>query len=408
MKGATPYFLCFKSRCLFIDIGIKMAAKSFWVEIRPLATTKTKPLNLAPILDTLYGLKQPFKMVFINAPSERVPERRVIRIFVGLPSREIGEHFVKILQTLIGVQVVPRAPPVREYPQKVELHMSRHFALPIINFEQPLDYNPVDVLISTLAGVPDSAIEIVGVGDPKARSKIYEYVLRKMRKVKPLSKTVTDTFFGIGAEIAVQRDVKDVSRESFWKYGRYTKVDEWDKTVIKAAATKMKYNQFKCEINIYGNPLTVNALIGAFPAALNKLELFKSHHREKLDLAVEKPKGGGIKATIKNFLFKYAPLIILGIGFVTGLFQPIGEGFKINIRLQEQIFLGLAIVVWIGYLIQKRKKPIVLSTEELAAIASLPTAIGKLPIELGTTPITRRGLVEARFPQPKTEEEQNQ
>jgi len=386
--------------------------EAVWMEVRPMITGLYAPQNFKPVLDMLFGSRRPFKAVFVNMESDRVPGRRVIKMFLGCTSRETADHVANVLQAILNVQIVPGAPPARKYQRKIELHMEQHFALPIISLSSPIEHNPIDVIIGTLSGIGEGAVEITSVGDPGARGGIFQYVAAKTLGTKSVEKGVEDAVFGIGAEIAVQRDMREIRRQSFWAAGK-KKTSPWGDFLIKEATAKMKENQFRCNISLYGEPVLVQSLLGAFPSGTNRLRTFKTEHNEKTDSHIHMP-SHGILQKVKKTLLKWSPLLALGFAYAVGLCNP-QNLVDVFIRdklwvyaFKEFVVLGIAAGLFFMSILSKSKKAIILSTDELSAIIGLPSAVGKLPVEIGTAPTTRRGLVETRDTSPYPTERKDQ
>jgi hypothetical protein len=215
---------------------------------------------------------------------------------------------------------------------------------------------------------------------------------------KSLEKAMEDALFGIGAEISVQRDMRQVRRQSFWETGK-KKTTPWSEFLIKEATAKMRENQFRCNISLYGAPVLVQSLLGAFPSGTNRLRIFKTEHNETTDTNIKAP-SRSILLKAKRQLLKWSPLLLLGAAYALGLFNPqnlvnlfVYDQPWIN-AFREFVVLGAAACLLLTSMLQKSKKPIILSTAELSTIIGLPTAVGKLPVEIGTAPTARRGLVE--------------
>jgi len=360
----------------------------YWVEVRPLLTGRFEPFNFKQVLDALYGFSKPFKVFFVCGTSDRAAGRKTVKMFIGFEDERACNQTKEILEATLAVQVTPNKPPIKQYRRKIELQMQQHYALPITDLSGKLNYNPIDSIIGALAGLGDGAIEIIAIGDPRARGNVYKFIMEKSMGQRSLQKQTTDLFFGIGAEIAVERDMQDVRREAWWKAGK-RELSEWDKVLIKEASVKMRANQFKCEINVYGEPETVSALLGALPAAMNKLQTYHTDREKSPSLLVTKP-SSYTKEKIYSFFIKYSALALLAVAIFTGTFELSGLG---TFGFKEMVILVGAALLAVPNLFYKKRKKIILSSDELSTIVGMPTAIGKLPVELGTTPVTRRGLV---------------
>lgn len=378
-----------------------MSEKPVWMEVRPLVTGKYPPQNLKPVLDMLFSARIPFKALFICTESERVAGQKVIKFFLGFPNKEIADHVQSVLQAVVNAQIVFADPPTKVYPRKIDLHMEQHYALPIMPLSAEMEQNPVDVIISTLAGIGDGAVEVTSVGDPNARAGIYEFVAQKTMGAKSLEKRIEDAVFGIGAEMAVERDIREIRRQAWWSTGK-KKTSPWTDVLIKEATAKMRRNQFRCEISLYGDPYLVQSLLGSFPAGVNRLRVFRKERDKAPDVGVRAPSRGVVQKA-KRALLKWSPLLVLGVAYLLGQFNPqslidvLVKDLPWTHAFREIAVLVVAAVLFFAAAFSKPKKAIVLSTDELSAIVSLPSAVGKLPIEKGAVPtIGGRGLVEAQ------------
>ena len=370
-----------------------MKEEGCWIEIRPLSTSEVKPLNFKTILNMMYGTGKPFKFVIVNMPSERIPDQHVVRFFLGVPDEITRRQIVQTIQAMLPVQTLEATPPKKEYPRKVEMSLQRHFALPIVDLSNPPKDNLVDTLVSVLSET-GGAIEIVGVGDRRARADIYRYILERSRRVKKLTRQMIDTLFNVGAEIAVERDVKLISREAFWRTGRATHIDEWLKQEIKAATLKMQESAFHCEVNVYGDPGKVYEVGNMLPAWLNRLRTAVTKRKQSISLKVDAP-AKFTKQRLWYTLLKIFPLVLLGVALWRGMFKPL-EMLSGKITVTELFLIGVILVDLLLLVFHRKRKKVVLSATEVSSIVGLPSAIGKLPVELGTIAPSRRGLVQLR------------
>jgi hypothetical protein len=174
------------------------------------------------------------------------------------------------------------------------------------------------------------------------------------------------------------------------------KVDSWSRELVKHAELKLASNLFTCKILVFGNSLqTVQAIKKALPAApTNRLKTFKTTKKPKQrpTTTLKTPTKYAIRNNVLCRLWWTAPLSFLLLTGVLGFFNPI-KLFTSGFSSVDLVPLGLAVFFAVCLLVAFRKRqPIVLSTQELAQIIGLPTAIAKLPIALGKVPISRTQL----------------
>jgi hypothetical protein len=74
-----------------------------------------------------------------------------------------------------------------------------------------------------------------------------------------------------------------------------------------------------------------------------------------------------------------------------GLFNPL-KIVSPKLTTDTMLFILTTCLAFCLFAIFRKRKPIILSTQELAQIISLPTAITKLPVALGKIPLARMQL----------------
>jgi hypothetical protein len=355
------------------------------MEVRPLSTAKVKPRNLAGLLEVLHSSGRPFRFFLVNCESGVVEGRRVVRFFLELPDEYLGEHVANLLRASMDVEVVEAEPPKAVYERCLDLELARHYALPTCAFGESVDLNPVDGIVGALSsGV--GAFEVAARGDPKAKLGIYQYIHERTHRKAGVTKAFTDVAVGILAEASVQRDVKGISREAWWRYGRQWKQDSWRKAEVEAAGKKLQQNLFTCEVKAYGTSEGVETILSTLPSAMNRLRRFKAVRRVEAPMRLARPGRHGLRNALSH-LWKILPPATLVAAYYSGLFNPL------RLAWVDVVTLALAVAFVFPLLaVFRRRNPVVLSVDELALMVGLPTAVGRLPVELGAMPLSRKPL----------------
>jgi hypothetical protein len=362
-----------------------LTGEGFWVELRPLGTARIESRSLIGLLNVLYNSGKPFRFYMANCESTVVEGRRAVRFFLELSERNVGEHAARIVEATLDVEAVEAEPPRTIYERCLELELSKHYALPLCLLEGKVDLNPVDVIVEALSG-GTGAFEVFARGDPGARLGIHKYIYSKIGGKASFSKTVSDIFFGALAEATVQRDSKDISREAWWRYSRQRKEDLIIRKELKAIEEKLNMNLFTCEFKIYGSRDDVEAVMAALPSAMNMFRRFKASGRVEAPMKLLKPSRHSLRNAFRNF-WKVAPAAILAMAYHFDLFNPLRLGW---VDLSVAALAVVSIFSLLPFL--RKRNPIVLSAEEISLIIGLPSSVGKLPIEHGGPPFSRKSL----------------
>lgn len=362
-----------------------MTGEGFWVELRPLGTARIEPRSFIGLLNVLYNSGKPFRFYMANCESAVVEGRRAVRFFLELPERSVGEYVARIVEATLDVEAVEAEPPRTVYERCLELELSKHYALPLCLLEGKVDLNPVDMIVEALSGGA-GAFEVFARGDPGARLGIYKYIHGKIRGKASFSKTVSDTLFGMLSEATVQRDPKDISREAWWRYSRQWKEDPIVRRELEAVERKLNRNHFTCEFKIYGGRDNVEAVMAALPSAENRFRRFKTARRVKAPSKLVKPSRHSFRNASSN-LWKTAPAAILVAAYHFGLFNPLRLGWVDMLMAALAVASIFPLIAFLG-----KRKPVVLSMEELSLVIGLPSSIGRLPIEHGGPPFSRKSL----------------
>jgi hypothetical protein len=365
-----------------------------WVEVKPLITSELKPGNFAPVLEALFNSAKPFKFLIVDTEDENASGRQLVRFFIQFSDEEIKKQMSNVTRALLNVEVVAAEPPERQYQRYADLELAKNYALPICDFQEKTDVNLIDRIVATIAG-SDTAIEVTAQGDQRAAGGIQNYLYEKIHRKSSMSKVFSDQAVGVLSEITVQHNTKNRSPEQTSRSGQQYKNDPWIKEVIKEAEMKLHSSLFTCNIKIYANDAEkIRVAKNVLPSAMNRFKVFKTGKRppHTETLFLKKPSRYVLRNTLLSRLWWAAPLVILLLMGLLGVFNPIRLVSSSGLTV-DSVPLTLAVFSAVAFFIAFRKRhPIVLSTQELAQIIGLPTATEKLPIALGQIPTSRMQL----------------
>ncbi|MCW4008796.1 MAG: hypothetical protein NWF09_08950 [Candidatus Bathyarchaeota archaeon] len=366
-----------------------------WVEIRPLVTCEAEPYNFLPILQTLYNSGQPFRFIIADASDHDVQGRNVVRFYVQFPNDELLKYFASVLNAIYDVDIIRSEPPQTRYSYQADLSLASRVSMWLCNIgDKAKTANSIDQLVAAIAGT-GSIIEVTAKGDPKSAIALGKIIYEREVGKASVSKIASDTIVGIIGEAAVQRDIKDQSRETWWKYGRQNKLSAWSQEEIARAKEKLSRLLFLCDIKIYSNNKDeLHRIRNAFPSSTNKLRIYrvkKTKQATPLPANINPPRRHWLLNNILSKLWIAGFAAPLTIAYLTGAIS-IQQIIEANITpLLSTLIISTAAAVAL-LLIFRKRNPIILSDIELSSIIGLPTAIGKLPVAIGRTPSSRTQL----------------
>ncbi|MCL2477842.1 hypothetical protein, partial [Candidatus Bathycorpusculum sp.] len=326
-------------------------------------------------------------------------------------------QMTNIIRTLLDVEVVGDVePPKPQYRFCADLELSKNYALPIVfNGQRPeFMVNLIDRIVASTAGL-GVCVEVVAKADPNATLGIQKFVYNKLypkTSTSSLGVNILDPVVDlIGAGIGQAPKTETVTSVRGGRAGQ-NKVDSWSRELVKHAELKLASNLFTCKILVFGNSLqTVQAIKKALPAApTNRLKTFKTTKKPKQHptTTLKAPTRYWIRNNVLCRLWWALPLSILLLAGIFGFFNPI-KLFTSGFSNVDLIPLCLAVFFAVCLFVAFRKRqPIVLSTQELAQIIGLPTAIAKLPIALGKVPVSRTQLGFEQTTKEKEKEPKNE
>jgi hypothetical protein len=385
-----------------------------WVEVRPLVTSELLAANFVPVLDALHSLGVPFRF-FIAAPRDGGgggSNRSLVRFFLHIFDEQNRVQISNIIRTVLDVEVVGGAEPLtQQYRFCADLELAKHYALPVVFncSQQETGVNLVDRLVASAAGL-DMCVEVTARADPNAAAGIQKFVYDKLSHKSGAGTLFLDPLVDLmGAGIGKNPQPEGSTVRS----GQARqKIDAWSRELVKQAELKLSNNLFTCQIHIWGNSLqNVQAVKKALPAAAtNKFKTYKTTKKPKHPpTTLKTPTRYMLRNNILCRLWWTIPLSILLYAGIIGLFNPLKLIFSSTsptVSFVDGGFVVLTASLAIClFIIFRRRQPIVLSTQELAQIVGLPTAIEKLPIALGKVPLSRMQLGSKP---PPTEKDQKQ
>jgi len=355
----------------------------FWVEVRPLRTAReVNSESLRGILDVLHNSGRPFRFVAVGAPDPELMNKKTVRFFFEFPDEESKRYFKNLFAASLEVEVHDEEPPMICFERCVDLELARHYAHPVIRPESP-SMPPLDGICSALAD--GGAFEVIACGDVGAKTSVHQFVYDRMHGKPSFTKAVADTAFDVYQEAAIQRDIKDVSREAWWSYMRY-RDNKWVQKEVADAEKKMYENLFTCEVRLYGDKVQIENMKQALPSGMNRFRAFKTLRNVFFPQPLKRPRRIMLR-NILNPLWCMAPLAIVAASWYFGILDPLRLGI-----VDMAILAGAALTTAILAFTLKRKNPIVLSTSELSTIVGLPRNSGRLPLRFGTSAYSMKPL----------------
>jgi len=361
-----------------------------WIEIRPLRTARSfSPDSIKRILKILYNSKKPFRFVAASFPDQELMNKNIIKFYFEFPDEDTKRYFANLLATSLDIEVFEAKPPKLRFERCAELELARHFAHPIFRPDAQNEMPMIDNICNAL--VNGGAFEIVAVGDIGAKTAVHQFVYDRMHGKPSFAKSIADTAFDVYQEAAIQRDVKDVSREAWWSYRRY-KDDKWVQKEVADAEKKMHEGLFTCEVRLYGDRIQIENMKQSLPSGMNRFKIFK---------------------TIKNVVFPprlKKPRRIIGALWFFGIFDPLRLG-----EIDLVILAGIAVFSAVLAFTLRKRIPIVLSETEMSLLVGLPNNPGRLPIRFGISSFSlkpsfplRDVPVEAASEEPQEAEEEEE
>jgi len=381
-----------------------------WVEIRPLLTSSIKPSNFIPLLDSLHNSFKPLRFLAVDAEDPNIEGKHLVRFFIQLPNKNMMEQMMNVVRASLDVEIVDAEPPKKKYQRCVDLELARHYAIPVCHFKEKPVMNLIDRIVAALGG-SGAALEIVACGDPKAAVGIQKWIYDRTQRGPSMSKALSDIGVGVVAEATVQRYPKDISREAWWKTGRQYKSDSWARKEVEESEMKLHRSLFTCNVRIYGDsPEMIQAVKDALPSAMNRFRVFKTEREPvEVEMKLEKPSKHWFRNNLLCRLWMVVPVATLFLSWFLGFFDPVRMIFSSSSTSTDMTVLAVAMLsAFLFYLFFRKRNPIILSDEELSQIVGLPSAVGKLPVALGSLTMTRMQLGGAEWAEPSNPEEKKE
>lgn len=347
-----------------------------WMEVRPLASGKFEARNFSSVLDYLHNVGKPFRFFAVSCPSDKVEGLRTVRLFLQVAGADIAERLANALKSSLDVEVIIGSePPSNVYPCCAEFMLKGYNASPVCQPKERPEVNPVDVLIGTL-GRSKTALEVLSIEDRKARREILGYIAKKQGRSASFA----------GSLVNVALEIPSAFFGSPPKKSAVKDLDPFTKTRVDAAGWKAGQNLFRCELRAYGDEDIVEALSDALPSSplnrfrkVRKLRDVKAPSKE-----LTEPKGRELKKLLLSYLWAVPLILFLYLWIMLGAVDPLRLA---NVDLFAIILTASsATVLWALF---QKPEPLILSTDELSLIVGMPSAVGKLPVEIGTARTTR-------------------
>jgi len=391
-----------------------LVKREHWVEVRPLITVKLESANFASVLDALHDLGRPFRF-FIVAPRDSGcgdDERSLVRFFFEFFDEQTRAQMANIIRTLLDVEVIGGVElPRHQYGFCLDLELAKDYALPLVfnGQRQELAVNLIDRLVASVAGL-GVCVEVVVQADPNAAGDIQNFVHKKTthKSASGTSSLFLDPVVDLlGAGIG-----KDSKSESAKGRSGVVRVDYWSRELVRGAELKLASNLFVCKILVFGESLqSVQAVKKTLPAApTNRLKTFKTTKKPKQHPTptLRTPTRHVMRNNVLCRLWWAVPLSLLLLAGFFGLFNPLNLILSASTSGVDLGFVGFVVfLAFYLFVVFRKRQPIVLSTQELAQIVGLPTAVEKLPVVLGKVPLARMQLDYETTPTKKAEKQKD-
>ena len=364
----------------------------YWIEIRPLATGRFEAGNFKQVLGILYNNGKPFRFFMVNSQSSVAERNRAVKFFLQLADEGLARYVARYISATMDVEVVEAKPPTETHPELVEFEMKKDYALPICELGEKHQENPIDKIVTALSIDEKGAFEVTAVADPKAIGSITNYKLRITGERESPSHVAVDVISGIlGAMIDAM-----IGRPPPKPNRKERKLGPTVKAEADAAEKKLNRSLFTCSIKAYGGRReTLKRITEALPSALNNFRWYKTSKTVNAPSVLTRPSRCTVQNALNNLCW-ITPLLFIVLSIVTGWLNPLRLGVLDILITIMALLSGIPF-----YILIRRRKPIVLSLEELSIVVGLPTAFKRLPVEPGATVQTRAYL-------PTTEDEKHE
>ena len=355
----------------------------FWIEVRPLRAARSAGSgSIRGVLDVLHNSGRPFRFVAVGAPDPELMGKKTVRFYFEFPDEESKRYFTNLFTAMLDVEIHEEAPPRLRFERRADLELARHYAHPVVRPESS-SMLPLDGICSALA--EGGAFEVVACGDAAAKTAVHQFVYDRMHGKPSFARAVADAALDVYQEAAIQRDVKDVSREAWWSYRRY-RDDRWVQREVADAERKMHENLFTCEVRLYGDKVQIENMKQALPSGMNRFRVFRTLRKAVFPQPLKKPRRITLR-NILNPLWWIAPIGLVGAAWFFGVFNP----FRLE-TLDLTVLAGAALTSAVLAFLLRRRNPIVLSVSELSALVGLPSSPGRLPVRFGTSTFSMKPL----------------
>lgn len=340
---------------------------AFWLEIKPLRTGSYEPFCLKPILHILYNLGVTFRFLAINCESGMIKGKRAVRFFFELQDESSRSLLERAIPTIIDVEVSREDPPNLTFEFCYELTLEKHYSLPILDAQRNGKVNPFDKVISAL--IEGGAVEVIASTSREAERGIRKYIMEKLHGRPGLASLLLRLILGIFTSVFDSLNPRIQRRES----------EERDPFLARLAdlAEKKRLSRlFKCKVRVYGCSSEIKSLIGSLPSNINRFKVHKIYR----------------KAAIKNVIparrHKHKLKLFLILTISAFLIPPLLNPAALNSKPVSTLCFALAALslTSLSYMAKHEDLKVVLSIEEIASIVSLPSRIGRLPLNYGAIP----------------------
>lgn len=342
-----------------------------WIEVRPASSVDYEPGNFSSILEVLYNARKPFR--FVAASVRTGLGKNIVRFYIQV-EEGLADRLANLLRSWLGAQVLMDSkPPSIPCDYCVEYDLRGHYALPVVNLDAKPEVNNVDGIVAALAS-EGGMFEVTAVADIGAKRGIYDWIRKKTSGSAGFGDALLDHVYGaIGALLGGPS----------YKSGGAKQMDPVTKIRVDAASKKVNKSLFNCAVKAYGSVDLAKAVLEALPSSpMNRFTVSRARRGMAPPNEIIPPK----KNVLRNFVNAISPLftaLIIVCALMMGL---------LTLRLTDLDMLIIALSIVPTALIKifmPKKRPLILSTDELGMVVGLPSEIGRLPVETAISPPTR-------------------
>jgi len=371
-----------------------------WVEIIPRENQDLRPSNLILFIQHLYNRGEPFKLVLMNDVIQKMSgPAPVVRYMLCVSTPEDAKHIATIskgwgfhtaivpppaikgqYEGIIDIEDSPKPAPYflsvqKGQPTGIEVRVGEV----AVRSAPALDaWSSSEHLHELVASSPNSAVVISAQRSAEAVKILQNWAETGVDSffvgvIKEMGRMVRGIFeetlrgndlFGRGGEPS--RDYADLERQ------KQAKIAEERRLRAQMIESRVKDFLLLCEIRTYGPPGFAERVSEALPAAEAKPRCFSEKLRQE-PLVIEKPEKLSMRSIRRAVcrLFLYLSIALIAISVLYFITESI-LGIRPYADFINAIILLAGILCLVARVRLRTPNPVIMSTDELAAIGSIP------------------------------------